>query len=384
VVALDASGNIIVKAQLTINTADRFIPSPRRAFALDLEYKVYSRGKAELFWRPPNRAGSFEITRNGEPYRTLDGASFTGIYEPDLEPDRSYTYTVSSYDRCGELILAEDVTFTPNQSQNVNSGGVERLVIAVAEYSSSTAEISWNAVTGAVSYDIYEDDVFVRNIDGRSVFINDLVPGVDRRFRVVVLDGDGNTVDETGRVINTADNSFALNRQAFLSGVITSYNSFRFLYGRVEARARMPAGKGLWSAFWLLNAYYNQDQPEDPEIDIIEAIGDRTTTAHQAYHYKTDPDGDGVFNGRKSLESQSFINDFSADFHTYAVEWSKGLIIWYVDDVEVKRVEGDEVSDEQMYIIANLAVGGFFPGPADETTPFPAKYEIDYIRVYQR
>jgi len=84
----------------------------------------------------------------------------------------------------------------------------------------------------------------------------------------------------------------------------------------VEASAKMPAGKGLWSAFWLLKAHHNQDQPEDPEIDIIEAIGGRATAAHQAYHYKTDPDGDGVFDVRKSVENQSFINDFSTDPHT--------------------------------------------------------------------
>ncbi len=384
VVALNANGNRIVTAQLTINTANRYIPSPSKPFALDLEYKVYSPGTAELFWRSPNRAGRYEIIRNGSAYKTLDGPSFTGLYESDLSPDTSYTYTVNSYDRCDELILGETITFTPNEQQNLNSEGVERLVIAVAEYSKSTAEISWNAVSGAASYDIFQDDIFVENTDARSVFMNDLVPGVDRRFRVVVLDADGNTIDETGRVINTADNSYALNRQAYLSGVITSYNSFRFLYGKVEMRARMPAGNGLWSAFWLLNAYYNQDQPEDPEIDIIEALGDRTTIAHQAYHYKTDPNGDGQFEGSKSVENQSFINDFSADFHTYAVEWSKGLIVWFVDGVEVKRVEGDIVSDEQMYVIANLAVGGWFPGPADETTPFPAKFEIDYIRVYQR
>jgi beta-glucanase (GH16 family) len=99
---------------------------------------------------------------------------------------------------------------------------------------------------------------------------------------VTAVDRDGNAVDQTSRVLNTADNGFALNRQPYLSGIITSYNSFRFKYGRVEARARMPARKGLWSAVWLLNAYYKQDPPEDPEIDIIEAIGDQTTTANHA------------------------------------------------------------------------------------------------------
>lgn len=384
VVALDSSGNAIVTAQLTINTGDRALPFPDIAFGLYLSYQVYSGESAELTWDTPNRAGRFDIYRNGNLYRSLVGSDFSSLYESGLDADVFYTYEVRVFDRCGEFIIADTVSFRTGDGNTDAPDKAERLVIAVDEYSKSTAEISWNAVDGAASYDIYQDGEFVRNTDARSVFMDDLVPGVDRRFRVVVLDSDGNVVDETGRVINTADNSFALNRQPFLSGIITSYNSFRFRYGRVEMRARMPAGKGLWSAFWLLNAYYKQDEPSDPEIDIIEAIGDRTTTANQAYHYMVDLDGDGFYKDRMSVENRSFIDDFSKDFHTYSVEWSKGLLVYFVDGVEVKRIEGDIVSDEQMYIIANLAVGGTFPGPADETTPFPAKFEIDYIRVYQR
>lgn len=384
VVAFDSNGNAIVTAQLTINTADRPPVYPDKPFGLGLDYKVYAPGVAELTWDAPNRAARFEVELNGESFRTLEGVGYTSLYLPGLESSLSYNFKVTVFDRCDDFIVEQTVSFMPNQQRIPLSEGAERLVIEVDEYSKSTAEISWSAVANAASYDIYQDGVFTENTDARSVFMDDLVPGIDRRFRVVVLDADGNTIDETGRVINTADNSFALNRQPYLSGIITSYNSFRFLYGRAEMRARMPAGKGLWSAFWLLNAYYNDDQPEDPEIDIIEAIGDRTTTANQAYHYKVDENGDGFFKGRKSIEGRSFIDDFSADFHTYSVDWSKGSLIYYVDGVEVKRIEGDLVSNEQMYIIANLAVGGWFPGPADETTPFPAKFEIDYIRVYQR
>lgn len=384
VVALDVSGNAIVTAELTINTADRAPTYPDEPFGLNLDYQVYAPGVAELTWDAPNRAGRYDVELNGRFLRTLQGADYTSLYLPDLEPSENYTYKISSYDRCDELIIEQEVSFTPDQQRVPPSQGAERLVIEVDEYSKSTAEISWSAVANAASYDIYQDGVFTENTDARSVFMDDLVPDIDRRFRVVVLDRDGNVIDETRRVINTGDNSFALNRQPYLSGIITSYNSFRFKYGRVEMRARMPAGKGLWSAFWLLNAYYKQDEPSDPEIDIIEAIGDRTTTANQAYHYMVDLDGDGFYKDRKSVENRSFINDFSADFHTYSVDWSKGLLIYYVDGVEVKRIEGDLVSDEQMYVIANLAVGGWFPGPADETTPFPAKFEIDYIRVYQR
>ena len=384
VVALDSSGNQIVAAQLTVNTADRPTPFPEQAFGLGLDANVYSDTNAEIVWRAPNRGDSYAIYRDGELYRSLNSGNFTSLFEVGLEPGRTYRYRVEAYDACDELIIEDQIDVNTADGVTPSVSSVERLVIRSTVFSNSTAEIAWNAVLGARQYDIFDNEVFVENTDGRSLFIDDLVPGIDRKFRVVALDADGAVVDETTRVLNTADNSFALNRQPFLSGVITSYDSFRFRYGRVEARARMPAGKGLWSAFWLLNAYYNQDQPEDPEIDIIEAIGDATTVANHAYHYFEDFSGDGFHNSLVSSEGRATISDFSADFHTYRVDWEEGRIVWYVDDIETHRVEGPQVSSEQMYLLANLAVGGTFPGPADESTPFPANFEIDYIRVYQR
>ena len=385
VVALDENGNSLVAAQLTVNTADRPAPAqPQQAFTLGLDSKIYSPTVAEIIWQSPNRANRYEVFRNGELYRTLVGADYKSLYEVGLQEGVDYTYRVAAYDRCDELIIEQSHTLNTGDGVTPADAQSERLVIKSSIYSDQTAEISWNAVQGASNYDIYDNDVFIVNSDARSLFISDLVPGVDRRFLVVAFNADGVEVDRTSRVLNTADNSFALNRQPYLSGIITSYNSFRFKYGRVEARARMPAGRGLWSAFWLLNAYYKQDQPEDPEIDIIEAIGDQVTTANHAYHYRTDADGSGFYNQQSSTEMRAEISDFSQNFHTYRVDWEEGRIVWYVDDVETGRVEGDQVSDEQMYLLANLAVGGTFPRPADSTTPFPARFEIDYIRVYQR
>ncbi len=382
--ALDRAGNELVTAQLTVNTADRPKPGTQQAFTLGLAASVYSPGVAELQWQAPNRAARYEIFRNGSLYRSLNGGDYKSLYEVGLVEGRDYQYRVVAYDRCDERIIEQSLLVNTDNGVTPPASASERLVIRSSIYSDSTADIGWNAVRGARRYLIHDNGILVADTDGRSLFIDDLVPGIDRRFLVIALDADGNELDRTSRVLNTADNSFALNRQPYLSGIITSYNSLRFRYGRVEARARMPAGKGLWSAFWLLNAYYKQDQPEDPEIDIIEAIGDRVTTANHAYHYQDDLDGDGFHTDRQSTELRASISDFSADFHTYRVDWEPQRIVWYIDDVETARVEGDQVSDEQMYLIANLAVGGNFPGPADSTTPFPATFDIDYIRVWQR
>ena len=385
VVAQDSNGNRLVAAQLTVNTADRpGAPQAPRLFSMDLSANVYSRRSAELTWAASNRAARYEVYRDGELHRSLEGGDYKSLYETGLDESQRYTYRVIAFDLCDEVIIEDSYTFSTADGVTPAAEQSERLVIKSTIFSTSTGEISWNSVQGASQYDIYDNGAFLKNTDGRSLFISDLVPGIDRKFLVVAFDSDGNEVDQTTRVLNTADNSFALNRQPFLSGIITSYESFKFKYGRVEVRAKMPAGKGLWSAVWLLNAYYKQDQPEDPEIDIMEAIGDRTTTGNHAYHDVRDNDGDGFYTDYTSTTFRSVIEDFSQDFHTYRVDWEEGRIVWYVDDIETGRVEGDQVSDEQMYLLANLAVGGDFPGPADETTPFPARLEIDYIRVYQR
>lgn len=382
ITARDNNGNALSVEQITVNTSERGSFTPRTPFSLELDTRIYSQNSGELVWRPPNRADYYIVTHDGESER-FNGRTFSSLYLGDIPANQDLSYTVAAYDLCGELIIEDSIVLNTADGQTPNEVS-ERLVIAASTFSESTVEISWNAVQGASEYTLYDNGELIDTISGRSLFVDDMVPGVDRRFLVVAIDSDGVEVDSTSRTLNTADASFALNRQPFVSGVITSYDSFRFKYGKVEMRARMPAGKGLWSAFWLLNAYYHDAEPEDPEIDIIEAIGDRTTTANHAYHTQRDSDGNGVTDTVDSNEFRADIADFSADFHRYSVEWTPDSITYMVDDEITGEVRGERVSQEQMYIILNLAVGGFFPGPPDETTPFPASFDIDYVRVFQK
>lgn len=145
---------------------------------------------------------------------------------------------------------------------------------------------------------------------------------------------------------------------------------FAFLYGRAEMRARVPAGAGLWSAFWLLP----EDKASRPEIDVMEILGDSPDVVRMHYHYL---DGDAERDPGRNWSGP----DSSGDWHTYAIDWLPGVLVWLVDGEEVWRIEGEEVPDEPMYLIANLAVGGDWPGPPDESTRFPAALEIDSITV---
>ena len=86
-----------------------------------------------------------------------------------------------------------------------------------------------------------------------------------------------------------------------------------------------------------------------------------------------------------STHSEASVGvDYTNDFHTFGVEWRPGVIVFYVDGVERHRVSDPQVSSQEMYIIANTAIGGWWPGSPGENTPWPGTYEIDYIRAYQK
>jgi beta-glucanase (GH16 family) len=157
----------------------------------------------------------------------------------------------------------------------------------------------------------------------------------------------------------------------YSSGLIASSKSFATTYGRFEIRCKVPRGKGLWPAFWLLPT----DTSWPPEIDVFETIGDATNTVHMTTHWSE--------NGEHRKNGAEFVGpDFSKDFHTFAMEWSETTIVWFVDGVERHRVE-NRSPNVPMYLVANLAVGGPWPGYPDATTVFPATFDIDYIRAYK-
>jgi beta-glucanase (GH16 family) len=149
---------------------------------------------------------------------------------------------------------------------------------------------------------------------------------------------------------------------------------FIFTYGYAEARVRVPKGRGLWPGFWLLPASHNSR----PEIDAMEILGDSTGVQHMNFHYLK-ADGDKADAGMAWAGP-----DFSAGWHSFGVDWEPSSIVWYVDGVERWRfADPSVIPREPMYLLANLAVGGSWPGNPDADTPFPSSYDVDYIRVWQ-
>ncbi len=156
----------------------------------------------------------------------------------------------------------------------------------------------------------------------------------------------------------------------YTSGAVATFWHFWFQYGYVEMRAKVPSGKGLWPAFWLLA----HDENSASEIDIMDIRGQEPQVVHTTLHYNP---------GRVSDQENADYRgpDFSQGFHTFAVRWEPNVIIWYVDGTEVFRVT-DHVPQESMDVMVNLAVGGEWPGNPDASTVFPAYMDVDYVRIY--
>lgn len=177
-----------------------------------------------------------------------------------------------------------------------------------------------------------------------------------------------------------ADNG---NTYQYTSGMITTGPSskkdndtrFSFKYGYMEMRAKVPAGQGLWPAFWTLPTSLQWP----PEIDVFEILGNAPNVVNMHYHYPNGSDDGGdsgvAWHGP----------DMAADWHTYAVDWEPDAITWYIDGVERRSyTDTSNIPNSPMYLLANLAVGGDWPGSPNASTPFPANFQIDYIRVWQK
>lgn len=191
----------------------------------------------------------------------------------------------------------------------------------------------------------------------------------------------------------------------FTSARLKTKSLFTKKYGRFEFRAKLPTGKGIWPAIWMLPQETKYGGwPASGEIDIMEARGQEPGKVLGTLHYGSHWPAN-VHTGKDYLfpEKQTI-----ADFHVYALEWEPGEIRWYVDDQlyqsqsfwwscsdtdgpkGVEPAKESELNpwpapfDHPFYLTINLAVGGIFLGNPDATTPFPAEMLVDYVRVYDK
>ena len=186
--------------------------------------------------------------------------------------------------------------------------------------------------------------------------------------------------------------------QHYTSGRVSTDGKFAPTYGRFEIRARLPGGQGIWPAHWLYpqkrdwameyvmaeavadgkERLIPEFRPWYTEIDIMEFLGHERDVLYATFHFYS-------FDGKKRTSSGKLQKgvDYTADFHTYVLEWELDEMRWYVDDQLIHSTR-EGIPHAPHYLILNTAIGGAWPGNPDATTQFPQYHDIDYVRVYQR
>jgi beta-glucanase (GH16 family) len=171
----------------------------------------------------------------------------------------------------------------------------------------------------------------------------------------------------------------------YTSARLVTKNKGDLLYGRVEVRAKLPAGRGTWPAIWMLPTDWEYGEwPRSGEIDIMEHVGYDPDVIHfsthcLAYYFR--------INTQKTAEKK--ISSACTEFHVYRLDWTPETITGFIDDELIFTSTNEKKSwetwpfDKRFHLLLNIAVGGDWGGAkgVDETI-FPASMQVDYVRFY--
>jgi beta-glucanase (GH16 family) len=193
------------------------------------------------------------------------------------------------------------------------------------------------------------------------------------------MDGSGNLAI---RALN--------NNGQYTSARLKTQGKFDFTYGKVDVRAKVPYGKGIWPAIWMLgNDIDKVGWPKSGEIDIMEYIGpEDTATIYGTVH---GPTASGTHTSAGSSIKAPDDKTWYDDFHVYSLEWTPDSMRILVDGSKYLDVPAKDtpnglqwVFQHPFFLLLNVAVGGNWPGYPDSSTQFPATLLVDYVHVYQR
>jgi len=173
----------------------------------------------------------------------------------------------------------------------------------------------------------------------------------------------------------------------YTSASLHTWHKAEWLYGRIEVRAKLPTGKGMWPAIWMLGTNRNKlGWPACGEIDIMENVGFDPNTIHANIHTKAYNHVSGTNKGAKIKAEKPYEK-----YHLYAIEWYQDRIDFFLDDQKYFTFKNEGTGndvwpyDKPQYLILNAAIGGSWGGQkAIDDTIFPQKFYIDYVRVFKR
>ena len=205
-------------------------------------------------------------------------------------------------------------------------------------------------------------------------------------------DSDSNSYVENGNLILKAQvvpqgigSSKGL--RYYSSARLRTYGKGDWKYGRIEVKAKVASGQGIWPAIWMLPTdWLFGGWPSSGEIDIMEHVGYDLGVVHGSVHTE-------AYNHKINTQRSSArkIANVDTEFHVYSIIWDKDKISFFIDDVQYFLFENDQQGnyktwpfDQRFHLLINVAVGGDWPGNPDNSTNFPRKMLVDYVRVYEK
>ncbi len=174
---------------------------------------------------------------------------------------------------------------------------------------------------------------------------------------------------------------------AYTSSRIITKGKKEFKFGRIDIRAALPQGQGIWPALWMLGGNINTvNWPSCGEIDIMELIGNQPNRVYGTAHYGSSTNQHLEKSNSKALSGTAKYSD---EFHVFSIIWEQDKIQWLIDDVKFHEITATLLApspypfNQNFFFIFNVAVGGNWPGSPDATTNFPQRMIVDYVRVFQ-
>ena len=205
-------------------------------------------------------------------------------------------------------------------------------------------------------------------------------------------DSDSNSYVENGNLVVKAEvvpqgigSSKGL--RYYSSARLRTYGKGDWKYGRIEVKAKVASGQGIWPAIWMLPTdWLFGGWPSSGEIDIMEHVGYDLGVVHGSVHTE-------AYNHKINTQRSSArkIANVDTEFHVYSIIWDKDKISFFIDDFQYFLFENDQKGnyktwpfDQRFHLLINIAVGGDWPGNPDNSTNFPRTMLVDYVRVYEK
>lgn len=330
-------------------------------------------------------------------YKTVDGTAKNGedyvAAEGTITIEPGAAKGTISINVIGDDIKKGDETFMVRLSNPANCFLIRETAVAAITNDDTKVSFTNNGYDAPISYPGYTlkwSDEFNGTVLDQNNWAYDAGDGCP------ALCGWGN--NELEYYTNSTDNLFfqdgkmiieakqqAVSGKNYTSARINTQGKKTFKFGRIDIRAKLPTGKGIWPAFWMLpqnNAYGTW--PKSGEIDIMELVGYEPNTVHGTLHFGPGPGSTQIT--KSTVLSSGTFND---EFHVFSIDWKEDQVQWLIDGNVFSTANKFDFGsnnypfNEDFYLLFNLAVGGQWPGNPDATTYFPQWLIVDYVRVYQ-